>query len=419
MLLFLFSFYIHASDVSPLSLRRDKPKLSLLRVGDERSVTPGFAKEDGAFRVRPASRNRRMHQARMNDEARILFSPRPGDINEPNEEDSLSGSEGDIAGDHPLVDALPVVDSSRRTEFTFRVATMGDLPELLKMFAQMNDQDRHNLVTYPGKFMRLMLEKAIRRKSLHIALCGERIVSMAKAFIIKSWERKQILNTELLCTGEKAHLLEAGIYTSICSDVIAKTTGKDRWDLAYKHLSSGARKRNEIALKTQQTYDRKRFSIVYYGWAYTVENFRGRRIGSILKDKAFNYLVKELSADAVKGSSYIALVYGQVEANEGNTAEVRMFMRMVLDFLMVIYDKSLLRRAIDGSRNPLRLDIFSAKFRACKPIFFQGYDGDLYTELPPCTDREWRSYERLNGRACSRLIWVNIEKLQRRINNER
>lgn len=208
-----------------------------------------------------------------------------------------------------------IVDQNN--DIDYRLAKLSDVDVLFEMQDTFTQDDRQRLLVFPKQVRGVILEKSITKKRIYVAVDqqSDKIVGFVKLFLIDDQdELAEILNDELRL-GKGAPVVDCAYHIDASNvlDFGSKLVVQDSVLLhdEYPVVCSGGN-----------------YSCVYlyYGGAYTIPTYREQGINTKLTMFAFEQLKSDCTRILdLNRVTYLALGYGQVEANTNQKGIIRLF----------------------------------------------------------------------------------------------
>lgn len=223
--------------------------------------------------------------------------------------------------------------SAAQSSINYRKATIADVNALMEIYDQFDENDAHNLLLFPIEMRQDVLVGNLKKGRIFVATVkedsDEKIVAFAKAFFVTDdEERKEIMRQEelrinpLLVEKGSTKCLSHGMY------IISKSSINDyNQQLKLIEMSPEAHDHYEQIY----LYDAP-CAYVYVGGMYTIKGYRDQGINTKILRYALNSLQDEIKLHFHNNSNckYIALLYGQVDANAHQKIQVRPFVDLVI-----------------------------------------------------------------------------------------
>lgn len=199
----------------------------------------------------------------------------------------------------------------------FRQATCGDIDEICGLYEKFTNDDYQKLVVFPPQIRREKIAETITHNKLFVAYDDNNIVGFVKLFPIENVHENQNILSEELSLNQIPLFNGSGILTE-------KVIGEYSQQLEFSepHISEAERS-SLIAGAADCLY-------IYYGGAYTIPEYRNSCINSQLIHFALANIVQ--SQYLQKRFSHIAMIYGQVEANQHKQGMIRIFAHEIMQF---------------------------------------------------------------------------------------
>lgn len=256
--------------------------------------------------------------------------------------------------------------------FIYRQARPTDLKEILSIYENLDTPsnkpdveeiriaDRHKIVIMPMPFRGDHFSNAIEKGRIFVATeppphnlrnKHEKVVSILKMFVAEEEaERNTILREELRWSGSHSK-------RGLCSSGYQRM----RLNCVFNYNKPPKFEKNDSCV---YRYNRHH-TIVYFGGAYTIPEYRNKNISTMLERFALSQLKRSvLDSIVIRKSTHLDYAYGVVTENVGSVGRVRCF----ADFADYIRRVLGIPNQIDNQDN-LIVEVESYMYYAFKPTF--------------------------------------------------
>lgn len=201
-------------------------------------------------------------------------------------------------------------------QIQYRVATVDDVTELCNLYDTFTHDDEQRLLVFPKQVRGVILEKTVGKERIFVATDQGNIVGFVKLFLIDDQKELAEIFSQELRLGQGDPLID-------CSYHISQGHALDFGSPLVACDSFLVQDEYPLLCATNNSC-----IYIYYGGAYTCPSHRGQGINTDL----IRIALGQLAADCKKiieynptDAKYIALAYGQVEANTHQKGMIRIF----------------------------------------------------------------------------------------------
>jgi len=213
-----------------------------------------------------------------------------------------------------------ILHDATKAGIGFRRACLEDIDKILQLYTQFTEDDKDKLLVFPPHLQKDIIIKNIQKGRLFVALDNEsgNITSFLKLHIVDKNEIGTILNEEL-CLGQNSPIVKEHSY-----HFAMETVNDFKSQLAHVETPNATLSQTEKELIRGNKA--KSCLFLYHGSAYTGGAYRGRGISTQLLQYAFDSFKKSFAH-----KKFLALLYGQVDANTNNVAMIRVFAKCLAE----------------------------------------------------------------------------------------
>jgi hypothetical protein len=218
-----------------------------------------------------------------------------------------------------VLSVLVFVVSFLNAEFSYRLAEDRDVEELCELYHEFVDDDKQKLVVFSPDVQRSIIQENIEKQRLFLSYDNDAkcIVSFLKMYVVPSEELSDILEHELCLTTEN-QLTKDVCYFLPIEDILHENELMPLSAINSEDANVFALEKPVKGILRNGTQDSCAY--IYYGSAYTKQNYRGSGINTMLQRVAMGSLRNQFSANR-----FVVLLYGQVNENVSSCGMIRVF----------------------------------------------------------------------------------------------
>ena len=234
-------------------------------------------------------------------------------------------------------------------------ALVTDIDEIVNIYSHMDQVGLNNLVEFPENILFASVKKNIHHIFVYKDQLTGRIISLLKLKSLTQVEKKEVLDDELHCLDYKKQI--APVFSGALTQI-----KKDDTNIPQSRLVFDLPNSENVKIHDDQL-------VIYYGGAYTLPEYRQKRMNYYLLNYAIKYLADNDLNKKKNEHSEIVFCFGQVLSESKNNSPIRYFIQSFLNYNDFYHKKDWLHLSFIG-------------YRAFKPVITITDDKEIQVTFP-------------------------------------